>query len=155
MTIWPFCEKFYGRKPVATLCLHLQDRYQLNVGLIIWLCWHSAHNRFVSGPIFQQASLLSDFIYDPLILPLRAIRKQVLHASLTDDQIIYQHVLTAEILMEKSLLLMLDDRLTPQVAAELDGQTFGLLDYLSQSNVENAEQSVRFLYASALSCVSE
>lgn len=155
MAIWPFCENFYGRKPVATLCLHLQDRYQLHVGLIIWLCWHSAHNRFVSASTFKQAGLLSDSLYDPLILPLRAIRKQVLHASLADDQIIYQHVLTAEILMEKSLLLMLDDRLTALVSAEPDTQAFGLLDYLSGANVENAEQNVRFLYASALSCVSE
>lgn len=155
MTIWPFCEKFYGRKPVATLCLHLQDRYQLNVGLIIWLCWHSAHNRFVNSATFTEACLLSESVYDPLILPLRAIRKQVLQASLADDQIIYQHVLTAEILMEKSLLLMLDDRLTPRVSIDRDSLAFGLLDYLSRADVENAEQSVRFLYASALSCVSE
>lgn len=155
MEIWPFCERFYGRKSVATLCLQLQDQYQLNVGLIIWLCWHQAHNRFVSRELFEQAKALSDAVYDPLILPLRSIRKQVLTASLSEDRTIYQHVLSAEILMEKSLLLSLDESLTPKVEKKHDGSVFGLLDYFSLGKAENAEQSARFLYANALSSFSE
>ncbi|HEY7774792.1 MAG TPA: TIGR02444 family protein [Marinagarivorans sp.] len=155
MRIWPFCEVFYGRPPVANLCLKLQDEYQLHVGLIIWLCWHCAHQRFVSRDLFQVASLKAKATYEPFILPLRSIRKQLKHEVSTDAQGAYQHVLSAEILMEKVLLTSLESELNDHAQSIQCAETYGLQDYFLANRVDDSAQHAQFLYASALSCVAD
>jgi uncharacterized protein (TIGR02444 family) len=154
MNIWTFCEAFYGRQPVANLCLKLQNSFNINIGLVIWLCWHSSQQRFVDQDVFGEAASLSLGVYQPLIIPLRQLRKHPLLSQQDASAAIIEHLLSAEILLEKSLLLRLDRELTAKVSKAAGPDTVGLADYFRNCSVEDPEENARFLYASAIAAVA-
>ena len=42
---WQFSLELYDRPGVADACLVLQDRYDLDVNMMLWCCWHAAEGR--------------------------------------------------------------------------------------------------------------
>lgn len=153
MKIWPFCERFYSRKPVEALCLQLQNEYDINVGLVIWLCWHAAHGRFLSEATFVVAKRESLGGDHDMITQLRGMRKTLKSSELVDGSIIKSHILAAEILLEKAILERLESEIELQELIP-DSAAFGLLDYLRQYQVPEADRSTQFLYANALACIT-
>ncbi len=153
MKIWPFCERFYSRKPVEALCLQLQNEYDINVGLVIWLCWHVAHGRFLNEAAFIVAKRESLGGDHDTITQLRGLRKTLKSSQLVDGSTIKSHILAAEILLEKAILERLESEIELQELIP-DSAAFGLLDYLHQYQVPEADRSTQFLYANALACIA-
>ena len=153
--IWPFCEAFYGQKPVEALCLQLQQQQQVNVGLVIWLCWHAVHKRFVTEKMFDVARTLIVPIHEELIVPIRTLRKSSLLAQQGDVQNIAKALLAAEILLEKEALELLASNTAKLTTLKAEQSTFGLQDYLASQKVQNAQDAPHFLYASALAIISK
>ncbi|WP_053981258.1 TIGR02444 family protein [Marinagarivorans algicola] len=154
MKLWPFCERFYSRKPVEALCLQLQDNHNICVGLVIWLCWHAAYGRFLNEATFAIAKREFLGADHGMIEQLRSVRKILKSSALADGAAIKSHILAAEILLEKAILERLESYIQLQELTP-DSAAFGLLDYLRQHQVPEADRSAQFLYANALACITQ
>ncbi len=153
MGIWLFCERFYSCKPVEALCLRLQQENDAVVGLIIWLCWHYAQGRFIPAVVFAQAQALTSDTQQQLILPLRQLRKSALLRQQPQAAQIAKAILQAEILLEKNQLEFIDEQTTHCIVDQASVDTLGLIDYLLNCGVKDAEQAVCLLYAHASACL--
>lgn len=154
MKLWAFCELFYGRKPVETLCLKLQNQQGVNVGLVIWMCWHAAHHRFLDANTFAQAKAEVLGVHQALIDSLRSVRKSPIIQNLPAKNAISSHVLAAEILLEKTILEQLEANWPIKELAPVN-EVFGLSDYLRQCQVQDVDQATQFLYANASACITQ
>lgn len=71
--LWDFSLILYGKKPVQTLCLELQEQAGANVNLLLFALWLAAENRQ-----FQPDVVLADETYgawhQQVVLPLRQVR---------------------------------------------------------------------------------
>ena len=153
MDIWSFCESFYGRQPVEILSLRLQQENNAVVGLIIWFCWHYAHDRFIPINIFKQAEQIISVSQQQLILPLRQLRKHALLQQQPQSEKITKAILQAEILLEKNQLELVAEQTAHGVVSQASNETVGLFDYLLQCGVNDAEQTVCLLYTHATACL--
>jgi uncharacterized protein (TIGR02444 family) len=149
MGIWLFCERFYGRKPVEVMCLRLQQEHDAVVGLVIWFCWHYAHSQFIPLAVFERAQQLIHDSQQQLILPLRQLRKNKLLKGQPQAESIAQAILHAEILLEKNQLELINEQTADAIVTQASCDTVGLLDYLLNCGVGDAEPVVCLLYAHA------
>lgn len=154
MKLWDFCEQFYGDKRIELLCLDLQNRYQANVGLMLWLCWLARIDRFVNQNVFDQAKSLSDSFHDNYIILIRNLRKNAKIGALNHGQFISQYLLSAEILLERELLESFETLYAGSYQSAPDESTYGLADYLRACNVADYDSAAQFLYAGARSICS-
>jgi uncharacterized protein (TIGR02444 family) len=153
--IWTFCEVFYGQKTVETLCLQLQYQRQVNIGLVIWLCWHAAHDRFITEQMFDAAHKLILPLHAELILPLRGLRKSFLLSQQSNSKNIAGALLSAEILLEKEALELLESNLGSSTTTVIAQSAFGLQDYLALQKVQNAQHDAHFLYTAAFAAIQK
>lgn len=151
MRLWDFCEQFYSDKRVELLCLDLQNRYQVNVGLVLWLCWLTKIECFVSHAAFERAKSLSLSFQESYIAPVRALRKNTQVKSFNHAQAIIQHLLNAEIFLERELLESFETRFSADLELAPKSNTYGLNDYLLSCQVADSESVAQFLYAGARS----
>ncbi|MDZ7924657.1 MAG: TIGR02444 family protein [Marinagarivorans sp.] len=149
MDIWSFCESFYGRQPVEILSLRLQQENNVVVGLVIWFCWHYAHDRFIPINIFKQAEKIISVSQQQLILPLRQLRKHSLLQQQPHTEKIAKAILQAEILLEKNQLELVAEQTAHGIVSHISPETVGLFDYLLWCGVNDAEQAVYLLYTHA------
>ena len=109
MTLWSFALTLYSDDELKTVCLELQDRYGMDVCLLLSLCWLSACDK-----------VLSESEYDGLCTgvrqrqiattsPIRALRRRakLLISPLSEKDVshsFYQAVLALELQAERSTL---------------------------------------------------
>ncbi len=151
MRLWDFCEQFYSDKRVELLCLDLQNRYQANVSLVLWLCWLAKMECFVSSQLFEQAKSLSLSFHESYIAPVRTLRKNAQVKSFNHAPSIIKHLLSAEITLERELLELFEAQFSKYLARTPAPNTYGLNDYLLSCQVVDSESAAQFLYAGAKS----
>lgn len=72
---WDFSIGFYARTEVESICLELQNRYELNVNLVLLALWLSAHKHIIlSAEQWQQLVAIAS-PWQEIILPLRKSRQ--------------------------------------------------------------------------------
>lgn len=151
MRLWDFCEQLYGDKRIELLCLDLQNRYQVNVGLVLWLSWLVKIGRFTDKPTFEQAQSLSLSFHETFIRPVRKLRKNAKLRTFEHGNAIAQHLLNAEILLEREVLEAIEERFDDNLRHQAGASTYGLRDYLAACGVIDADATAQFLYAAAMS----
>ncbi|UCE89817.1 MAG: TIGR02444 family protein [Pseudomonadota bacterium] len=108
--LWCFSLECYGHQPVEDICLQLQDRYALNVNVMLCCCWLGFSGR---GQVAKRA--LQDAIdaialwHDRIVLPLRVARRTAKAA--TPDRAfsaLYKELLRSEVAAEHVEQLLLE-----------------------------------------------
>ena len=150
--LWEFCEQFYGERRIELLCLDLQNRYQVNVGLILWLAWLVKIERFIERSDFEQARSMSLTFHETLINPIRSLRKAPQVQSLQCGKAVAGQLLNAEIMLERELLETIEARFSHCLNDNATCETLGLSDYLLACKVPEADAVTQFLYAAAKAC---
>ncbi|WP_051285174.1 TIGR02444 family protein [Nisaea denitrificans] len=74
---WTYSLATYGRKDVTAGCLALQDRFGLDVNLILLCCWLGSRGTALDRAKADQAVALAGEWANPVIAPLRAVRRHL------------------------------------------------------------------------------
>lgn len=75
--LWVFACEVYGRPEVGDACLTLQDRYGVDIPLLLFYCWAGYHYGELSPELQQQASSFSKGWSSNTTKPLRTIRRDM------------------------------------------------------------------------------
>lgn len=109
--LWHFCETVYAEPEVEALCLRLQDEQGINVPLLLWCAWLESNGQSLSLDTLQAAKQRVETTSAATVEPLRSLRRRikserVLSGAVEDE--VRQHMLKAELAIEKSLLRELE-----------------------------------------------
>ena len=74
---WRFSLAVYGRPGVGSACVGLQDRWGLDVNLLLWCCWHAAEGRRLAPEEMAQAIAAARPWQAEVVQPLRALRRRL------------------------------------------------------------------------------
>jgi len=83
---WIYSLATYGREDVAAECLALQDSFGLDVNLILLCCWLGSRGVALDRAKTNQAIALAGEWTNPVIAPLRAVRRH-LKSKIADEHI--------------------------------------------------------------------
>lgn len=83
---WIYSLTTYSRKEVAVGCLALQDRFGLDVNLILLCCWLGSRGAILDRLQADRAVALAKEWAEPVIAPLRAVRRH-LKSGIADEEI--------------------------------------------------------------------
>lgn len=84
---WVYSLTTYGREDVAAGCLALQDRFGLDVNLFLLCCWLGSRGTALDQPQADRAVAVAKEWADPVIEPLRTVRRH-LKPITADEQIV-------------------------------------------------------------------
>ncbi|MBB3066845.1 TIGR02444 family protein [Limibacillus halophilus] len=72
---WSFSLETYAKPGVAEACLALQDKYGLDVNLLLFCCWAARNGRRLSQEDLERLDGLSSPWRRHVVLPLRELRR--------------------------------------------------------------------------------
>lgn len=85
---WVYSVTVYDRAGVASACLTLQDRFGLDVNLILLCCWLGSRGTILDHAEATRAVAIAEEWASPVIEPLRAVRRHL--KKTTADELILQ-----------------------------------------------------------------
>lgn len=74
---WEYSCAAYSQENVAALCLELQDRYGLDVNLLLYAAWLGQSDRRLSQQHLQGLDAKVDAWRTDILIPLRALRRDL------------------------------------------------------------------------------
>ena len=73
-TFWAFSGRTYGKPGVAEACLALQDRYGLDVNMLLFCCWYGCTRGPLDEATLDRILSFADPWATHVVRPLRAVR---------------------------------------------------------------------------------
>lgn len=110
-SLWDFALALYSRPQVSYSCLNLQDKYGVDVTLLLWCWWLEARQISLNTQMLKEAQQLIAPWVKNYVAPLRAQRRQLkLEFGTSDASIenLRQAIKQAELLAEKQVLIQLE-----------------------------------------------
>lgn len=94
---WRFSLQLYDFEAVEKSLLFLQQRYGINVNIILYFCWVGANGqgRFSQGKVKTILEIISNW-HSRVVLPLRRMRQQLKNHCESAKEIIFEEELSAE-----------------------------------------------------------
>jgi uncharacterized protein (TIGR02444 family) len=74
-SFWGFSLTFYARSGAADLCLDLQDRFAVDVNLLLYLLWQASRGRRLDAGEIGEVVARVEGWRQQVVLPLRAVRR--------------------------------------------------------------------------------
>jgi uncharacterized protein (TIGR02444 family) len=74
-SFWDFSLTFYARPGVADLCLDLQDRFGVDVNVLLYLLWQASRRRRLDASEVGEVIALVEEWRRQVVLPLRGARR--------------------------------------------------------------------------------
>lgn len=74
-SFWNFSLAFYARPGVADLCLDLQDRFSVDVNVLLYLLWQATRRRRLDAAEIRQVVALTAEWRHRVVVPLRSVRR--------------------------------------------------------------------------------
>jgi uncharacterized protein (TIGR02444 family) len=149
--LWQFSLALYAAPGVSHACIQLQDHWQANINLILWLVWLEQRNQPVDSDLIVQAEAAIAPWSEQTLQPLRALRRLIgsqranhtSEANNSNEAIkedLYQQLKAAELLAEK-----IEQRTLVQLSNELPSlptinQGSNLNRYLDRLQIPVAER---------------
>lgn len=149
--LWQFSLALYAAPGVSHACIQLQDHWQANINLILWLVWLEQRNQPVDSDLIVQAEAAIAPWSEQTLQPLRALRRLIgsqranhtSEANNSNEAIkedLYQQLKAAELLAEK-----IEQRTLVQLSSELPSlptinQGSNLNQYLERLQIPVAER---------------
>jgi uncharacterized protein (TIGR02444 family) len=78
---WDYSLRVYGLAGVANACLSLQDRFGLDINLLLYCCWLGANDRVLDPATLGRADEFARPWADNVVKPLRAARRWMKHRA--------------------------------------------------------------------------
>lgn len=79
---WDFSNDFYAHKEIESTCLTLQDKYDLNVNLILFSCWLTINKNSILDKQQWLQLYSATLPWEEIIKPLRQSRRMINHSSI-------------------------------------------------------------------------
>ncbi|WP_218310494.1 TIGR02444 family protein [Alteromonas antoniana] len=149
---WQYSVRLYEREDVASHCLSLQDNYQVNVNLLLLVCWCMKSNAIVTLPAIQS---LSDAIkdIDNQLLAHRGTRRAC-HPDNGGDKALYDELKSQELELEKRCQQVLAEAFNAIEAQQFEGDAVNpsivaLIHFYGLKNRQDARASLTYLMTQA------
>jgi uncharacterized protein (TIGR02444 family) len=114
--LWTWANRVYAAPGVADACLTLQDRFGLDVNVLLWSAWRQTTGAPADRNAVRAAMTAIRPLQADIVGPLRAIRRQVKGLSAAG---LYETLKAAELEAERLIL----ERLAAQPAGPASGET--------------------------------
>ena len=105
--LWRFSKNIYRKGEVSETLLHLQDKFSIDVNMILFVSWLASINRSITTSDIQDAQKLVSLWRTKMIVPIRNIRRSV--RNFPDTDYLYANIKKLEIDTEKEELKILYD----------------------------------------------
>ena len=105
--LWRFSNNIYRKEGVSEILLHVQDKFSIDVNMILFVAWLASINRSLTAADIQDAQKLVSRWRVMVIVPVRNIRRSLKYFTGTDY--LYEDVKNLEIDTEKEELKILYD----------------------------------------------
>jgi len=105
--LWRFSNNIYRKEGVLEILLYVQDKFSIDVNMILFVAWLASINRSLTASDIQDAQKLVSLWRTKVIVPVRKIRRSIRDFSGTDY--LYEDVKKLEIETEKEELKILFD----------------------------------------------
>jgi uncharacterized protein (TIGR02444 family) len=129
-----FAFSYYSEADIANACIHLQDKYSVNICLLIAMRWLDKQERWISD---EQIKDIADYIkpwVDEVIIPTRSLRRRLklpiepFTRNAVQEQM-YLSIKQLELTAEKELLGEIELRLKDESAT---AKHFGAMENLER-----------------------
>jgi uncharacterized protein (TIGR02444 family) len=145
--LWQFSLTLYAAPGVARQCLRLQDQWQANVNLMLWLVWLEHHGQLVDSATVERAQAAIAIWNQSTSQPLRALRRQLgdqLTANAKQQAehktTLYQQLKGAELLAEQVEQDLLANLVTLPLTGSHTSRDVNINLYLNRLKVPEAER---------------
>lgn len=148
-----FAFRVYAEPKVEELCLHLQNKYQANVNILLWVCWLKAESIKIDRRWLDDVLISVDTLSQLTVARLQEVRRVIKESSgftRVQSKLINKHILTAELMAEKVFLQRMQDMtlrfLESQIA--LSSELEEVLDpeyYFEFMHIPNARERVSLI----------
>ncbi len=124
--LWRFSKNIYRKERVSETLLYLQDKFSIDVNMILFVAWLASINRSLTTSDIQDALRLVSLWRTEVIIPIRNIRRSVRNFS--DTEPLYEDVKKLEINTEKEELKILYNNYIELSSEKKSGQKLDLLE---------------------------
>lgn len=121
--LWNFCQQLYADPGIETLCLRLQDDQAADVLILLWCAWIEKQDRHLTPQALATAVQHIEPVSKTALWPIRNLRRDFKRQSVVPDDVnrqIRQRLSEAELLIEKQMLLQLENLSVNFEAAAID-----------------------------------
>lgn len=135
---WTYAKGLYSHDHIKTQCLQLEEEYEANTTLILWLCWLDSHNIYLSPSALTDAQALTNSTGAEVRQQLNAARQLLQNEpqfTRVQAQSINKHMLAAELAIEKVLIQRLQDLPHKLPKLEKEEEHLSLFNYLDEQRV--------------------
>ena len=133
--LWRFSKNIYRKGEVSETLLHLQDKFSIDVNMILFVAWLASINRSITSLDIQDAQKLVSLWRTKIIVPIRNIRRSV--RNFPDTDYLYANIKKLEIDTEKEELKILYDNYIAISSEKKGEQKLDLLESNLQTLNEN------------------
>ena len=124
--LWRFSNNIYRKEGVSEILLHVQDKFCIDVNMILFVAWLASINRSLTATDIQDAQKLVSRWRVMVIVPVRNIRRSLKYFTGTDY--LYEDVKKLEIDTEKEELKILYDNYIALSSEQKSELTLDLLE---------------------------
>lgn len=128
VALWGYACNLYQKEGVKDVCLSLQDIYQVNVPLLLFLSWLATRACDLTGPQKEEVENIVSLWSKNCIEPLRLIRQRMKAVTIGVGQkdwvALREQVKQLELAAEKSLLEQLENWANSQNWQVIDQSDF-------------------------------
>lgn len=99
--LWNYSLVSYKRAGVETVCLALQDEFNLNINFLLYCCWLSSQAiRMTNAELLQQVKELR-FWDQEVLMPIRQVRRALVKLRIAETETLTDHVMSCELDAER------------------------------------------------------
>ena len=124
--LWRFSNNIYRKEGVSEILLYVQDKFSIDVNMILFVAWLASIDRSLTASDIQDAQKLVSFWWTKVIVPVRNVRRSIKDFSGTDY--LYEDVKKLEIETEKEELKILYDNYIALSSEQKSELTLDLLE---------------------------
>ena len=124
--LWRFSNNIYRKEGVSEILLHVQDKFFIDINMILFVAWLASINRSLTAADIQDAQKLVSRWRVMVIVPVRNIRRSLKDFSGIDY--LYEEVKKLEIDTEKEELKILYDNYISLSSEQKSELTLDLLE---------------------------
>lgn len=146
---WRFSLAVYGQRPVAGECLALQDKFGLNINLLLFCAWLGSRGIVLSRDDLEGASRSIASWHDHVVRPLRGVRRHMKsrHEDVSEMRAQVRQVEIEAEQVEQAMLFAYAQSIASRV--ERDAVAHNVSEYLAMISGEASGLGAPVLVAAA------
>src|SRR5262249_55484180 len=136
---WQFSLALYGQPGVARECLELQDKFGLNINLLLFCAWLGCRGIILTREHLEGVSRSIASWHDNVVHPLRGLRRQMKlqHENMSALRAQVQRIEIEAEQVEQAMLFDYAQRIASR--SESDAVTHNINEYLAMTSGEAAD----------------